>query len=414
MLRRAASARIRYYRVAPLPLGAGEHSGRAWRDPKVCGRAALPGWAHVHSPLLLWSLLHCCADVPDSCSEAYSEAPHALADCVDHSTSMHSYYVESPSAAGAAAGPYHYHHHYGNHGSVPSPRSMCSEGTAVSVTCNVPSPVLRSASMARRHTPLTEPLLSPVDEVMLPQSSLRTGATEADAADNAAAVKHDAAAAGNAGAAGPAAAPAAAPAGDGTGAGEKHVSVAVDTDTLPVGPRSTSGPANGLTPRTLKKHRTFTEGVLTVGVPHSSHSPSLASPLVDSLLSPNYRSLSDSGLVSPPAWRSEGSTISPSMLRSPRSHRTSSVTAGRDVFQVASRGESPHLQPLMQQLQEHHVAEQQELLQKQYEEHLALVELHEEAQEAADKAAKSWATMTKHKLEHPLMLVLSCTMPRVG
>ena len=60
-------------------------------------------------------------------------------------------------------------------------------------------------------------------------------------------------------------------------------------------------------------------------------------------------------------------------------------------------------------MQEHHQAEQQELLQKQYEEHLALMELHEEAR----GYKSSWATAFKHRMQHPLMLLLSCTMPRV-
>jgi hypothetical protein len=61
-------------------------------------------------------------------------------------------------------------------------------------------------------------------------------------------------------------------------------------------------------------------------------------------------------------------------------------------------------------LQEHHQAEQQELLEKQYEEHLALMELHEEAR----SYRRSRATVFKHRMQHPLMLLLSCTMPRVG
>jgi hypothetical protein len=61
-------------------------------------------------------------------------------------------------------------------------------------------------------------------------------------------------------------------------------------------------------------------------------------------------------------------------------------------------------------LQEHHQAEQQELLQKQYEEHLALMQLHEEAQ----GYKSSRATAFKHRMQHPLMLLLSCTMPRVS
>jgi hypothetical protein len=61
-------------------------------------------------------------------------------------------------------------------------------------------------------------------------------------------------------------------------------------------------------------------------------------------------------------------------------------------------------------LKEHHQAEQQELLQKQYEEHLALMQLHEEAQ----VYKSSRATVFKHRMQHPLMLLLSCTMPRVS
>lgn len=61
-------------------------------------------------------------------------------------------------------------------------------------------------------------------------------------------------------------------------------------------------------------------------------------------------------------------------------------------------------------LQEHHQAEQQELLEKQYEEHLALMELHEEAR----GYRRSRATAFKHAMQHPLMLLLSCTMPRVS
>jgi hypothetical protein len=61
-------------------------------------------------------------------------------------------------------------------------------------------------------------------------------------------------------------------------------------------------------------------------------------------------------------------------------------------------------------LQEHHQAEQQELLEKQYEEHLALMELHEEAH----SYRRSRATAFKHSMQHPLMLLLSCTMPRVS
>jgi hypothetical protein len=61
------------------------------------------------------------------------------------------------------------------------------------------------------------------------------------------------------------------------------------------------------------------------------------------------------------------------------------------------------------QLHEQHMAEQVELLEQQAAEQQALLAAHEDEQ-----ALKGHSSSLKHRLQAPFVLLLSCTMPRVG
>jgi hypothetical protein len=64
----------------------------------------------------------------------------------------------------------------------------------------------------------------------------------------------------------------------------------------------------------------------------------------------------------------------------------------------------------LQQLHQQHFAEQVELLEQQAAEHDALLAAHEDHQDAL----KAGGMTFKHRVQHPVVQLLGCTMPRVS
>eukprot|EP00879_Flechtneria_rotunda_P007347 GHRR01007708.1.p1 GENE.GHRR01007708.1~~GHRR01007708.1.p1 ORF type:complete len:657 (+),score=194.76 GHRR01007708.1:252-2222(+) len=376
---------VGFYLLSLLLMAAllADHKAELWEALLMCGVYAtyvfVTFWVSrndepVHADLTLHEVpQEEGVDVPDSCSEVFSEQP----EFVDAGTSM------TPLASTTA----------GHFSTTPrkngTPRG-CTDWTQ------------HSALLWRPRHPLKEPLLASGGEALPGQPGNHAAAvaeattSTADAAEcgvvacnagSSNSVQGGSPRNGLLGASPCAASPRSGLSGASPYAASPRAGLAPaggDAGSHTVSQSDTASPsARAAAARQFKRFQSF-PGAVSV---HVQHPDSSISGTIGGLLSPRVSYGADN-------------LFSPTSAHSLASSRPSSSMG----YQAR-----PGLAPLVQQMQEQHLEQQQDLLEAQFEEHLVLVQQHEEEQEVKKKGF-SW----KHRLQNPLMQVLMCTMPRVG